>query len=291
MQSHSFDRSREDIGNSIGLGHVNVQVPDQQPATSFYVSGLGLTRDPYLMTGIGNMWVNCGLSQFHLFGAAAQVVRGIIGLVIPDRAELLARLEAVRPELANTQFDFHARAEYVEATCPWGNRFRCHTPDTARFGRMALGIAYVEFGVRTSVAARIVRFYREVLGIPSQAVTEEGDIVAQALVGDHQYLRFRESAAPERPYDGHHVQLYLADFSGPHRRLEQLRLIVEESSQYQYRFVDIVDVESREPIFKLEHEIRSLTHPLFGRPLVNRYAKQTGRDYRPGWDADSWALR
>jgi hypothetical protein len=40
-----FDRAGEDLGNAIHLEHVNVQVPDQRPATLFYVTGLGLTRD------------------------------------------------------------------------------------------------------------------------------------------------------------------------------------------------------------------------------------------------------
>ena len=44
-----FDRAAEDLGNSIHLEHVNVQVPDQRLATLFYATGLGLTRDPYLM--------------------------------------------------------------------------------------------------------------------------------------------------------------------------------------------------------------------------------------------------
>jgi hypothetical protein len=44
-----FDRAAEDLGNAIHLEHVNVQVPDQRLATLFYVTGLGLTRDPYLM--------------------------------------------------------------------------------------------------------------------------------------------------------------------------------------------------------------------------------------------------
>ena len=44
-----FDRSAEDLGNAIHFEHVNIQVPDQRLATLFYVAGLGLTRDPYLM--------------------------------------------------------------------------------------------------------------------------------------------------------------------------------------------------------------------------------------------------
>ena len=40
----NFDRAAEDLGNIIGLEHVNVLVPDQRLATLFYISGLGLTR-------------------------------------------------------------------------------------------------------------------------------------------------------------------------------------------------------------------------------------------------------
>ena len=61
-----YDRSAEDLGNIVGLEHVNLQVEDQGLTTLFYISGLGLTRDPYLMTSIDNMWVNVGHSQFHL---------------------------------------------------------------------------------------------------------------------------------------------------------------------------------------------------------------------------------
>lgn len=39
------------------LEHVNLTQPDQQLATLFYVVGLGFTRDPFLMVGLDNMWV------------------------------------------------------------------------------------------------------------------------------------------------------------------------------------------------------------------------------------------
>src|ERR1700681_785719 len=87
-----FDRGAEDLGNSIHLEHVNVQVPDQRLATLFYVAGLGLTRDPYLMVSDSNMWVNVGRSQFHLPSGEAQVLRGHTGLVISGRNALLDRL-------------------------------------------------------------------------------------------------------------------------------------------------------------------------------------------------------
>jgi hypothetical protein len=35
----------------------------------------------------------------------------------------------------------------------------------------------------------------------------------------------------------------------------------------------------------LEHEVRSLTHPLCARPLINRNPAQTNREYVRGHDA------
>ena len=53
----TYDRSRQDMGNILALEHVNVRIPDQVTATTFYVMGLGLTRDPYVMVGVDNMLV------------------------------------------------------------------------------------------------------------------------------------------------------------------------------------------------------------------------------------------
>ena len=113
---------------------------------------------------------------------------------------------------------------------------------------------------------------------------------AQVEVGERQYFYFRETDAPQPAFDGHHVQIYLADFSGPHRKLLDLGRIPEESDAYQYRFKDIVDLDTREVLFTVEHETRAQTHPMFGRPLINRNPAQTNRDYKPGHDEMAWAL-
>ena len=90
-----LDRAREDLGNVVKLEHVNVTIPDQSLATLFYVAGLGLTRDPYIMVSTNNMWINVGRSQFHLPTGKPQTLRGHTGIIVPDREELLARLGAV----------------------------------------------------------------------------------------------------------------------------------------------------------------------------------------------------
>ena len=284
-----YDRSLEDCGNVIALEHVNLRVPDQRLATLFYVSGLGLTRDPYLVTGVTNMWINCGRTQFHLPTGDPQRLRGRVELVMPDRDGLLRRLEGVREPLAATAFAFEAADGHVDATCPWGNRLRCHEP-AERFGRTALGIARVVLDVPPGAAGGIARFYREVLGAPSREAVLDGAPAAEVRAGCGQALAFRETPAPAGAYDGHHVQIYVADFSGPHRRLEERGLVSEESGRHQYRFERIVDPGDGRELFRLEHEVRSLTHPLFGRPLVNRNPDQTNQAFGPGHEALSWAL-
>jgi hypothetical protein len=281
---HPFDRTVEDLGNVVALEHVNTLIPDQRLATLFYVSGLGLTRDPFLMTGVDNMWANVGKSQFHLPTGKPQVLRGFVGLVLPDREALLRRLAAVKPLLEGTLFSFQEHNDYVETVSPWGNRIRCHEPDP-RFGRMALGLPYVEFAVPVGAAAGIACFYREILATPAR-LAQDGDVPkAIASVGPDQSLVFRESEAQQPDFDGHHVQVYLADFSGPYRRLMERGLISQEDDQHQYRFVDIVDLESNRPLFRIEHEVRSMRHPLYARPLVNRNPAQTNRGYTAGHDA------
>src|SRR5579864_6861922 len=111
-----FDRSAEDLGNIVMLEHVNVQVEDQRTATLFYMSALGLTRDPYMMTSIDNMWVNVGRSQFHLPTGKPQRLRGRVGLVMPDHDDLMVRLERIKKPLAGTKYGFKKHKGYVEAT-------------------------------------------------------------------------------------------------------------------------------------------------------------------------------
>lgn len=273
-----------DVGNIVALEHVNVRVPDQQLATLFYVVGLGLTRDPYLMVGLDNMWVNVGQQQFHLPTGPAQVVRGHVGLVIPDLPELPARLAAIAPRLAGTRFAYAVEDRSVRVVSPWGNVFRCHPPGPP-FGDLALGIPYVEFTVEPGTAEGIARFYRAALGAPATVVPEAEGTAARVIAGPWQELVFRETAGPLPPYDGHHIQVYVADFSGPHRWLAARGLVTEESHRYQYRFQDLVDPDTGRVLFTVEHEVRSLLSPFYLRPLVNRNPAQRQATYQRGRDA------
>jgi hypothetical protein len=277
------------LGNIVHLEHVNVRVPDQSLATVFYVSGLGLTRDPFLMTGTDNMWINVGRSQFHMPTGKPQVLRGHVGLVIPNRAALLRRLAKVSDALAGTRFSFREHDGFVEAVSPWGNRLRCYEP-ADRFGPVRLGMPYVEFTVPRGAAAPIARFYRDALQAPADVIEDTGGRAARATVGRDQHLVFRESDGDLPDYDGHHIQVYIADYAGTRDRLEKLGLVTEISNEHQFRFTDIVNLETKQPLFVIEHEIRSTQNPLYARPLVNRNPDQTNMAYLPGADALTWEL-
>jgi hypothetical protein len=265
-----FDRTSEDVGNIVELGHVNVRVPDQILATLFYITGLGLTRDPYQRVGIENMWVNVGRGQFHLPTGKPQVLRGVIGLVLPDLASLLRRLENIRHDLASTRFAFERVGDAVEVTCPWGNRLRCHSPDPARFGAMVRGMPYVEVHAARGSAGGIVRFYEQILRTGAVRGEDSAGLYVRVPCGVTGEILYRETAAAMPAFDGHHLQITLADFSGPHRRLLERDLITEESDQHQYRFERVIDPDGGDEMAVIEHETRSMRHPMFGRDLVNR---------------------
>jgi len=280
----TYDRVREDVSNIVHLEHVNVTQPDQRLATLFYVSGLGFTRDPYLMVGLENMWINIGRSQMHLPTNRPQRMRGTIGLVVPDLTLLKQRLARVAPALETTEFTFIDRGAFVAVTCPWGNRFRCHAP-APEFGETELAMPYIELDVGPGCAEGIARFYSEIMEATTEIVTREGASTAVVSAGRDQHLFFRETTQPLRTYDGHHVQIYIADFSGPYRRLLERNLVTLDADAHEWRFRDIVDTHTNRTLFTVEHEVRSLKHPLYGRPLVNRNPAQTNRPYARGQDS------
>jgi hypothetical protein len=273
----------EDVGNIVSLEHVNVTVPDQAQATLFYIVGLGLTRDPYMMVGLDNMWANAGEQQFHLPTRGAQVIPGHIGLVVPDLEALAQRLQRIEKPLAGTRFAWSFEAGHVAATCPWGNRFRIYAPGEA-FGSMQLGIPYVEFLVRPGAAAGVARFYQEIMRVPATVQQDKG-VVAIVPAGRGQVLRFRETAEPIPAYDGHHIAVYIANFSAPYAALAERGLVTEELRNHQFRFQTIVDPATGETCTELEHEVRSLQHPLHGRAFVNRNPAQLITSYQRGQDA------
>ena len=280
MSKRTFDRAEEDFGNVLNMEHINLTVPDQQLAALFYVTGLGFTRDPYIDFGTFNMWINVGEQQFHLPKRDAQLFRGHIGVVVPDLDDLKRRLDFIDRPMQGSAFDRDEKNDHIALTCPWGNDIRAYGPS---FGT-SLGIPFAVLDVAPNTAEGICRFYNDVLDTRARVVTN-GATAAEVTMGGNQRLIFRETDADIPAYDGHHIAIYVSNFSQPHAALDAHGLITEESDQHQYRFQAIVDPENGETLTEIEHEVRSLKHPMFKRFLVNRNPAQSFMNYTHGRDA------
>jgi catechol 2,3-dioxygenase-like lactoylglutathione lyase family enzyme len=264
------------------LEHVNLMQPDQQLATLFYVVGLGFTRDPFLMVGLDNMWVNIGRTQMHLPTNAPQRLRGRIGLTVPWLRQLPARLEPLRAPLAHTAFDVRTVGDTLEVCCPWGNAFTVHA---APPGETLPRIAYVELDVSAGTADGIGRFYTGLLGAPAEVhATKEGLRFALVSLASGQSLRFVETTLPVPPYDGHHIQIYSDSAENAHRRMHERGLVQRDQGVSDWRFTDLVDPVDGRCLYQLEHEMRDCMHPLYGRRLINRNPAQYQATYRRGDD-------
>ena len=186
MSNSAMALQAEDVGNIVGMEHVNLTVPDQSTATAFYLTALGGTRDPYLMVGVDNMWVNLGNQQFHLPTNEAQHLRGHVGLVTPSLDQLKERLSEAEERLVGDGVRVGGQALLCRGDGAVGNSFRCYDGRSDKFGEMSLGIPYVEFGVPSGTAEGIAAFYRQIMGAPAEA----SDGMAKVSVGAGQELRF-----------------------------------------------------------------------------------------------------
>ncbi len=181
-----FDRARESLGNVVELQHVNLQVPDPLLATAFYITALGLTRDPYLITGIVNMWANVGVSQFHLpTGDAAGAARPI-GLVTPDLELLVQQLQrcaaAARRHKPTAS---PGRQGMSMSPAPGATASACHAPDRSASAAINLGMPYVEFDVATGTLPASPASTGEVFGAMTKV--EKATAAARAdFVGEQQ---------------------------------------------------------------------------------------------------------
>jgi hypothetical protein len=213
-------------------------------------------------------------------------LRGTAGFVVPSLADLAKRLDHAGKEMKRvipekkTHFEWKQKDDVIEATDPWGTRVRCHAP-SPEYGPIDLGLAYVDFDVPPGTVEGIARFYNEVMEAPATA--SKGRAVVR--IGRHQQLMFTETKEEQPEYDGHHIQVYIADFSKSYQWLLERGLITMETDEAEWRFQWIVDPKDGRKLFQIEHETRSMKHRLFNRPLVNRNHGITNMTYVAGSDA------
>eukprot|EP01035_Chromulina_nebulosa_P005197 gene5197-7051_t len=126
------------IGNILLLDHLNInhQRGRHDILKSFYIDVLGLQLDPRKAENIENgrktLWVNSGITQFHLPEEEnAQVFDGVITLAYKDSAslqEVVSRLQRPPELLRSTLFAWSQPSDkasnYIHVSDPWGSQFR-----------------------------------------------------------------------------------------------------------------------------------------------------------------------
>jgi len=236
-------------------------------------------------------------NEVYIGESGAQVWRGDIELLYADSAAVAAAAGRVRELLkedatfTGTKLSISENSDKgdVFVTCPYGNSFSLRVADESR--KIALGpvsgerpgssdcqvvaLGSVSLRVPPGTAERGAQFYREVMGCGATKLGDGRWAVLGGPGGTSQQLVLEEMEGTTGEELGEHVAIYVADFATCFERLLARGLVwvnprfvhldnsstLEEAEHFScFRFKDIIDMESGEKLFELEHEVRSTRH-------------------------------
>ena len=148
-----------------------------------------------------------------------------------------------------------------------------------------LGIEIVDMDVPFGIAEKIGKFYEYYFDAKAEISYVDATEFPQqrrrcvVRVGYNQQIAFTEAieGVSLEPYDGHHIAVYVNNFVESYYRLSEDELVwnnprfpqfkydtIDDALEHnEFRFLYIVDVDTNEKIFEIEHELRSLSHPSF----------------------------
>jgi hypothetical protein len=261
-----------EVGRFVHFEHVNFRYQDHRLAKAYFILGLGFTIEPYRQASPRNLWVNVGTQQFHLPLGEPMPWPGEVHVAVPDLARTERSLQDAQRWLEGTAFRFDRENGTLATRDPYGRAVRVH--DSHKLPtRGPVGIPGVQLDVPPGTAPGIARFYREVMRCPAELAGRKGAREVRVQAGPHQAFQFVETkGAQEAPAHNNHVAVYVTDYWQLYETLGARDLIMEPVgiAREQFRFSDIVDLDSGTLLYRIEHEIRSLYHPDFLHPLVNR---------------------
>ena len=270
----SFGVTSPEIGRMLHMDHVNFETPDHEMATIFYMNGLGFTRDPYRRADEQNLGVNVGRQQFHLpkRGEYTPPFYGIVGLVVPDIGGIKQRLEVLNDlgKFEGTPYGWLEEGKAVLMTSPFGYRLRLHSYGTLEFTK-PLGIAYVEVPAPLGKAARIGKFYEKIVGAPVQISAVGGTEAAIISAGPHQEIKFIERELDDYDTYTMHISYHVTHYNQLRQTLKEHGSLMGLGEGEAIFFNKIFDPDTGENLMTFQNEVRSVYHPDFMRPLINRW--------------------
>jgi len=110
----------------------------------------------------------------------------------------------------------------------------------------------------------------ETLGVPATVQGRGRAKTASVTVGVNQTFHFEDTRDLELPVHPNHVAVYITRYRSLYDRLRAQKLLMTPDRDEQFRFAKMADPDTGEVVFEFEHEMRSLHHPDYRKPLVNR---------------------
>jgi len=273
-KTSNFGNIRPEIGRILHMDHVNFETPDHEMATIFYMNGLGFTRDPYRRADEQNLGVNVGRQQLHLpkRGERTPPFCGIVGLVVPDIDGIKQRFKLLNKlgKFEGTPYDWIEEDNSVLITSPFGYRLRLHSHGNIEFSK-PLGIAYVEVPVPLGKAVRIGNFYKQIIGAPVKFSEEGGTKSAIVTVGPHQEIKFIERELENYDTYTMHISYHVTHYNELRQKLKEYDSLMGIGEGEAFFFNKIFDPDTGEILIMVQNEVRSVYHPDYMRPLVNRW--------------------
>ena len=210
-----FDRAAEDLGNSIHLEHVNVT--GARPAAGDPVLCHRPRADPRpLSDGVRHQHV--GQCRPQPVSSAERRRRRCCAAIPASSSRAARPCSSGWPPSPKSSPAPHSPSASTTTMSRRYARGAIACAATSRTPRVS-GASRSAFPMSSSTCRSGPRrplplSIREIMGIPAELKNGDGTM-ARAKMGKDQYLQFRETDRALPEYDGHHVQMYITNFSGP----------------------------------------------------------------------------
>ena len=120
-------------------------------------------------------------------------------------------------------------------------------------------------------AARIGKFYEKIVGAPVQISELGGTEAAIISAGPHQEIKFVERALDDYDTYTMHISYHVTHYNQLRQTLKEHGSLMGLGQGESFFFNKIFDPDTGELLMTLQNEVRSLYHPDFMRPLINRW--------------------